>query len=283
MLNPKFGASMLSWVSPQWNNDAGLYAIEKAARTGFEIIELCLPPTMQIDTKAVRSKLKQTGIQATCGLNLPKEAHIPSHPKEALLLLKKAIDKTEELEAHFLGGVLQGAIGVFTGASRTQTDDQRLLDVWGESAHYALGKGIQIGIEPINRYETYVCTSAAEVLALFQQLHAPNLVLHLDTFHMNIEENGFYDPVIAGKEKLKYIHATDSDRGMLGEANVHWDDFFRALSEINYTHPLVLENFTNQVPGIKGPTSLWRPSKYDADTLAKGSLAFLQKMVEKWG
>jgi D-psicose/D-tagatose/L-ribulose 3-epimerase len=69
---------------------------------------------------------------------------------------------------------------------------------------------------------------------------------------------------------------------MTGEGNVHWDDFFKALAEINYQGPLVLENFSSQIKELVGPTSLWRPSKYNSEDLAKGSLLFMRKMVDKW-
>jgi len=69
---------------------------------------------------------------------------------------------------------------------------------------------------------------------------------------------------------------------MLGEGNVHWDDLFRGLAKINYQGPLVLENFSSEIRELVGPTSLWRPSKYNSEDLAKGSLAFMRKMTEKW-
>ena len=72
-----------------------------------------------------------------------------------------------------------------------------------------------------------MCTSAEEVLRFIKCVNAPNLSLHLDTFHMNIEETSFYEPVIAAGSRLRHIHMTESDRGMLGEGNVRWDDLFR--------------------------------------------------------
>lgn len=99
---------------------------------------------------------------------------------------------------------------------------------------------------------------------------------------MNIEETSFYEPVIAAGSRLRHIHMTESDRGMLGEGNVRWDDLFRGLQEIDFNGNLVLENFSNSVPGMAEVVSLWRPSKYNADALAKGSLAFMRKMTRKY-
>lgn len=204
------------------------------------------------------------------------------YPKKATCLIKEALDKASELEVDYLGGVLHSGIGVFSGKQRTQEEENTLCEVWAEVAEYAARSGITIGIEPINRYESYMCTSAEEVLRFIKRVNAPNLSLHLDTFHMNIEETSFYEPVIAAGSRLRHIHMTESDRGMLGEGNVRWDDLFRGLQEIDFNGNLVLENFSNSVPGMAEAVSLWRPSKYNADALAKGSLAFMRKMAREY-
>ena len=257
-MNPTFGASILSWIPPMWTPEAGLFAIQQASAAGFDLLEILLPPSMEFDAPTVKRQLKQHGLKATCSLNLPKEAHIPFYPKKATCLIKEALDKASELEVDYLGGV------------------------WAEVAEYAARSGITIGIEPINRYESYMCTSAEEVLRFIKRVNAPNLSLHLDTFHMNIEETSFYEPVIAAGSRLRHIHMTESDRGMLGEGNVRWDDLFRGLQEIDFNGNLVLENFSNSVPGMAEAVSLWRPSKYNADALAKGSLAFMRKMAREY-
>ena len=88
--------------------------------------------------------------------------------------------------------------------------------------------------------------------------------------------------MVAAGARLQHIHMTESDRGMLGEGNVRWDDLFRGLQEIDFKGRLVLENFSNSIPGMAEAVSLWRPSKYPAKELAKGSLAFMRKMAEKY-
>ena len=117
---------------------------------------------------------------------------------------------------------------------------------------------------------------------MIESIGTTNIGLHLDTFHMNIEERNFYDPIIRSGNNLNHLHITESDRGMTGEGNVHWDDLFKALAEINYQGPLVLENFSSEITELIKPTSLWRPSKYNSEELAKGSLLFMKKLVEKW-
>jgi len=276
-MNIKFGASLLSWITPLWSPQAGKYAIEKTAAAGFDLIEILLPVSMDFNAGEVKKQLNDHNLEAVCSLNLPKEAHIASYPEVAEKLMKKAVDKTSELETDFLGGVLHGGIGVFSGRPLTETETETIVEVWAAVADYAKKKGVNIGIEPINRYETYVCNTAENVLDMISKTGKDNLFLHLDTFHMNMEENNFYDPVILAGNRLKHIHITESHRGMLGEGTINWQELFTALREIDFQGNLVLENFSSSVPGMQEMVSLWQKSPYDASELAEGSLRFLKR------
>lgn len=278
----KFGASLLTWTLPAWTAERGAYAIQQSAAFGFDVLEILLPPSMEFDAATVKRQLQTANLDVICSLNLPAFAHIPFHPKEALSLIKKALDHTAALDGNLLAGVLHGGIGVFSGKPLTAAEEDILCEVWTEGTDYAQQLGITVAIEPINRYESYVCTSASDVIRIIDRVKSPNLGLHLDTFHMNIEEADFYHPVVTAGTHLKHVHMTESDRGMLGEGNVHWEDLFRGLAQINYSGALVLENFSSSIPGMAEAVSLWRPSKYDAETLAKGSLAFMKEKAAEF-
>jgi D-psicose/D-tagatose/L-ribulose 3-epimerase len=278
---PIFGTTILSFI-PGWSADGGRFAIEKTAEYGFDMLEIILPSSLDFDAKTTKKLLDDNRISGRCTLNLPANCHIPLYPEEATSLIKSALDKVAEMDGDFLGGVLHSAIGKFTGNPCTKEEKIIIQQVFTEVADYANKRNIIIAPEPINRYESYVFTAADEVLDMIESIGKHNIGLHLDTFHMNIEERNFYDPIIRAGNRLKHVHITESDRGMTGEGNVHWDDFFKALAAINYQGPLVLENFSSEITALVGPTSLWRPSKYNSEDLAKGSLAFMRKMVDKW-
>jgi len=278
---PIFGTTILSFI-PGWSAEGGRFAIQKTAEYGFDMLEIILPASLDFDSKAVKKQLDEKGITGRCTLNLPADCHLPSYPEKATLIMKKALDKVAEMNGDFLGGVLHSAIAQFTGKPCTEEERLIILQVFSEVANYARERHITIAPEPINRYESYVFTAAHEILEMIDNIGAENIGLHLDTFHMNIEEQSFYNPIVQAGNRLKHMHITESDRGMLGEGNVHWDDLFRGLAEINYQGPLVLENFSSEIKELIGPTSLWRPSKYNSEDLAKGSLDFMRKMVDKW-
>ncbi|PZP44487.1 MAG: sugar phosphate isomerase/epimerase [Pseudopedobacter saltans] len=281
-MNPKFGASILSYMLPKWNDADGITTIQKTAAAGFDLIEILLPPSLDIDTSKTLNALRKNNIDIVCSMNLPPFAHIPFHPKEAISLLTKTLDVTEALGSQLLCGVLHSGIGVFSGDILQETEKNTIVEAWQEVADYAKTKGIDIAVEPINRYESYVCNTAKNVSDLIAKTGKDNIYLHLDTFHMNIEESNFSEPILSYGQQLKHIHMTESDRGMLGEGNVHWDDLFAALQKINYTGNLVLENFSSSIKGMQQAVSLWQKSPYNAEDLAYGSLRFMKQMVEKY-
>ncbi len=278
---PKFGTSYLSFI-PYWTPEGGKYSIEKASEYGFDMLEINLPANLEFNVNAVKKQLEDNNIEARFSLNLPKDCHMPLYPDKSLKLIKSAIDIVSEMEGDFLGGVLHSSIGSFTGKPCTLNERETVKQVFTEIAKYAQQSNIIIAPEPINRYESYVFTSADEILDMIEEIDMPNIGLHLDTFHMNIEETNLYDPIIRAGERLIHTHITESDRGMTGEGNVNWDLFFKALAKIDYQGPLVLENFSSEIKELIGPTSLWRPSKYNSEELAKGSLLFMKRMVDKW-
>jgi D-psicose/D-tagatose/L-ribulose 3-epimerase len=279
----KFGASLLSWILPDWKAVEGAYAIEKTAAAGFDVLEILLPPSRVIDTETVLKQLKDNGITTVCSYNLQSDSHLPFYPEKALSDIQWAIDKAAELESPILAGVLHSGIGVFSGSVKNAKEEETVVKVLSAAANHAKNVGITLCIEPINRYESYICNVATDVLKLIELVESDAIALHLDTFHMNIEEDNFRDPVLIAGSRLKHLHITESNRGMPGEGNVHWDDLFEALSAIKYDGALVLENFSSSIKGMSERVNLWQPSRHNADELASGSLAFIKQKALEYG
>ena len=279
---PKFGALAYTWVGT-WNKETGQQAIEKAAQAGLDLLEIPLVNARLFDADLTHRQLEAAGIKGVATLALPEDAHMPANPKGATEFLKLAIDKVEQLGSDHLSGVLYGHAGTLVGRPPTQEERDTCARVFAEIAPYAEEKGITLAIEPINRYESYLFNVVEDALALIEKVSAPNLKLHVDTYHMNIDEHGFYEPTRQADAKLVYVHASESDRGTVGEGNVRWDDFFRALAEIRYTGPLVLESFSSVVPEMIAVSCMWRPSKVGIDEMVKRSLAFLRTKAAEHG
>ena len=278
----KFGASILTWI-PTWTTEGGKFALEQASRMGYDVVEILLPDLANFDAKAAKQMAKANGIILNCSLILPQDHHLPFYPEKAKTLLINALEILEELEVNLLAGVLYTGIGVFTKAPRTVAETNLIVDVIGEVATVAKTKGISLALEPINRYETYLLTSVAEVVEITSLIGLDNVGVQIDTFHANIEESNMSVPVLQAGNLLKHVHAAASDRGILGKDNINWESFFKALASVNYQGSLVLESFSSEVQELVVPTSLWRKSNYSCEELAVESLQFMREMVTKVG
>ena len=201
---------------------------------------------------------------------------MPTHPQAAKDFLHLAIDQVAAVGSSFLGGVLYGHLGLLTGAPPTQQERDTCARVLGEVASYAKRSGVTLALEPVNRYETYLYNTIQDVLGLISATGSGNIVIHADTYHMNIEEPGFRQPVEAAGSHLAYIHCSESDRGVPGQGNVHWDELFAGLAAIDFRGPLVLESFAAINPDLAGATCMWRTPTYTSDQLALEGLAFLR-------
>lgn len=279
---PTFGVHAFLW-NGNWSNELAPPIIRQTAGAGFDLLEIPLLRPAEVDALTIKKLLNDHKLKVTTSLALPKDLHLPVHPKEALAFLKLAVDKTEAIGSDTLCGCLYCNLGTMTGKPPTSEERRRVVEVIGEVAHYAKQRGMRIGIEPVNRYETYLYNSGGDVEDLIHAIGADNMFIHFDTYHMNIEENGFSDSIKHAGKLCAYIHLSESNRGVPGEGNVHWNETFAALKAIRYTGPLVMEAFAAINPDLAGATCMWRQQSYSAQDLATRGLAFLRSKAEGVG
>jgi D-psicose/D-tagatose/L-ribulose 3-epimerase len=200
---------------------------------------------------------------------------LPSAPEKAQSFLESAVDVAAGLEAPVLCGVLYAHLGTLTGRPPEQEELEDIARVLKNVARYAAERGVSLGVEAVNRYETYLINLAEQANAMLDRVGEPNVFVHLDTYHMNIEEKGFYEPIVATGPRMHYIHLSESDRGTPGTGNVHWDEVFRGLKAIDYDGYLVMESFAAINEDLAGATALWREVG-DPETLIRDGLGFLR-------
>jgi D-psicose/D-tagatose/L-ribulose 3-epimerase len=278
---PKYGAHAFVWVD-EWTTEKGNYAIAEAGKEGLDFIEIPLLKPQEFDAASHKQALAQAGIYATASLVLPKDAHMPAQPERAKEFLITALDKIEAVGGNYLCGCIAYSLGTLTGAPPTEAERQTVIEILGQVAEEAKKRGVTLGLEVVNRYEGYLYNSLADARATIKAIGAGNLQLHADTYHMNIEEEGFYKPLVECADVLGYIHMSESHRGLVGTGTVNWDDVFRGLADGHYPGPLVLESFAAINPDLVAATCLWRPPKYDSAVLASEGLKFLKEKARAY-
>jgi D-psicose/D-tagatose/L-ribulose 3-epimerase len=270
-----FGAHAFIWAG-EWTPEGAQKAIGGAAEAGLDFVEIPLLRPESMDITATRALLDRYGIGCTCSLGLPKAAHLPSAPEKAQSFLESAVDVAAGLQAPVLCGVLYAHLGTLTGRPPEQDELEDVARVLKNVARYAAERGVSLGVEAVNRYETYLINLAEQANAMLDRVGEPNVFVHLDTYHMNIEEKGFYEPIVATGPRMHYIHLSESDRGTPGTGNVHWDEVFRSLKAIDYDGYLVMESFAAINEDLAGATALWRDVVGDPETLIRDGLSFLR-------
>ncbi len=276
----EYGGHALVW-SGDWTPEGARKAIDGAARAGYDYIEIALLDPWKVDVALTKDLLQEYGIRAHASLGLSAATDVTSTDATVVAkgdeLLRKATDVLHGIGGRELCGVIYCALGKYPGpASRENRANsvaamQRLAD-------YAADKGININLEVVNRYETNIMNTGLEGLAFLDEVDRPNAYLHLDTYHMNIEEDGMEKSVLAAGERLGYVHIGESHRGYLGTGNVDFATFFAALKKIDYQGPITFESFSSEIvdPNLSNTLCVWRNLWNDSDDLATKALAFMK-------
>lgn len=254
---------------------------------GFDIIEICIEDPATIDVSRINEALKENDLKATiCGAFGPaRDASSDDRNirANAVKYLEACIDAARGLGAPFVAGPMYSAVG----KTRLLSPDERAkqwslaVETLKPVADYAGQRGVQLAIEPLNRFETDFINTVEQGLDLVGRVGATNVGLLVDTFHMNIEEKDIPAAIRKAGSKVFHFHSCENDRGTPGAGHVEWKEVVSALREINYQGPVVIEAFTTEITEIARAVSLWRPLAPSQDSLAQEGLRFLQKIFNK--
>lgn len=255
-----------------------------AAGSALDFVEIPLgEEPAAFETSAIRASLQSRGIGCTCSVGLPARAHAATAPDETVAFLDGAARTTAALGAEILTGEIYTHLGTFTGKSPEKRELVSVARALKSAARNAAKLGVSLGVQPVNRFENYLLNTAAQADELINRIGEPNVFAHLDTFHMNIEEKGFCEPVLRLGDRLKYVHLSESDRGTPGTGNVDWDTLFATLAEIGFKGRLVLESFVHPDPGMVWGAALWREVADDRDEPLHEGLGFLLGKAREHG
>lgn len=278
----RFGAHAFVWIG-DWNTDDGNHAIAEAGRHGFDHIEIPLLKPEAFDAASHKAALEKAGIEGVCSLVLPKGMHMPHEPEKARDWLYTVFDRMEQLGSTYLGGCIAYHLGELTGSPPTDAEKQTVIDTLKDVTAEAKKRGITLALEACNRYETYMYNSLEDTRDTILAVGADNLKLHGDTYHMNIEEEGFFMPIVKTADVLDYIHMSESHRGLVGTGTVKWDEVFAGLKAADFQGSLVLESFAAINPDLAAATCLWRPPNQGPDVLAAEGVRFLKEGAARYG
>lgn len=275
----RIGIHCRLWTT-SWTN-ANLDLIDHAKVLGFSIFEISLVNLAGVDPVAIRRRAEAAGMELYGTMGLPKDKGLATTDRaireETVAFLKAAVEAAWAMGARHFGGMLYAVPGRFTGRGPTSDEIRWLVEGLSEVVLFAKSCDVTILVEPVNRYETYLLNTAAQAQVVVDCIGQPNVGLLLDTYHMNIEEQGIAATIRRHAKSLRHLHLNESDRGTLGRGNVDWVSVFAALKEIGYAGVGSIESFGASSPELGITTAIWRELFPSPDELARQGLAFLMK------
>ena len=196
--------------------------------------------------------------------------------RRGIAMLEEGVTIAAALGGNYFGGILYGAMAKYPGPL-TAKGRQNATDSVKRMADFAAQKGITLGLEVVNRYESNQLNTALQALEMLDKVNAPNVKVHLDTYHMNIEEADFLRPVLACGDRLGYVHIGESHRGYLGTGTIDFPEFFQALGAIDYQGVITFESFSSAVvdDNLSNALSVWRNLWGDGMDLARHARQFM--------
>jgi D-psicose/D-tagatose/L-ribulose 3-epimerase len=279
----RYSINTVLFVSPFTNAETRLF--RKFKRWGFDAVELLVEDPADIDPALVQRKLKLQGL--VCGsvaaaINPRRDLRgSTSSQRNGVNYLCALIDQMVALDARVLSGPVYSYVG--RAAAYTAREKQRhwraVVRNLKMVTRYAAARGKFVCVEPINRFETDFLNTIEQGLKLIEHVGNPNLKLHLDTFHANIEEKHQDEAIRRAGKHLGHIHACGCDRGTPGNDHIDWKSIAAALQAIKYDGDIVLEAVTLDVPRIAKCAAIWRRMEKTQHEIAREGVKFLRKTL----
>lgn len=274
------GVHALVWTG-SWTREEARRAVAATAEAGYDLIEIAPIDPTGFDADMTAELLQEHGLQVSASLGLSADTDVSSEDPEVVARgrerLAAALGVLRDSGGTTLCGVLYSKLGKYEAPAteRGRANSQETI-AW--LADKAAGYGITLALEFCNRYETNIINTTQETLDFIAVVDRPNVMAHLDTYHMNIEEHSFAEAVraAAAAGRLGYVHIGESHRGALGTGSVPWAEFFGALDEVGYEGIATFESFSSEVVHrtLSNDLAIWRNLWTDNRTLARDALAF---------
>ena len=277
----RLGLNTFLYVSPFVTDSVKL--LPKFKKWGFQTIEIPIEDPSHIDPAKVRAAADKAGLKigSVCacmgpGRDLRGSA---ADQKTAADYVRAIIDQAVVLGCPSVIGPIYSVVGLIGAHDDAEKKKQFDLVVKNLKplAKYAEKKGVTLCIEPLNRFETDFLNTCDQGLKLIKAVGSKAVKLHLDTFHMNIEEKNQATAILKAGKHLAHFHACGCDRGTPGGDHIEWKPIVAALKKAGYKGDVVIESFTTDVKVIARAAAIWRKMEPKRDDIAVKGLANLKK------
>ena len=272
------GMNLLLWGTEI--NESLFPVLEQIKAAGYDGVEVPIFDTNPDHWIPWRKKLDELQLdRVAVTINGPDHHQIsadPSMREKTLERNKQALDCAAVLGSKFLTGPYHSALGVFTGAPATSTEKAWAAENLYALADHAQSLNITLGLEYLNRFESYLVSCTDELISLVDQVNHPHCKLMFDSFHANIEETNLADAIKKMGNRLVHVQLSENTRGTLGSGHVNFESILSALSSIGYTGMISIEAFSTKLAAA----NIWRPMFASEMQLVRDSIQFLKQHIK---
>ena len=292
----KLGIFVNFWEK-SWTIDYPYY-IDKVARLGYDILEFQAQPLLEIsdeDCRRIKRHADDAGIKLSYSLGLNPKYDVAS-PDDTIRAggveyLKSIVRKIAVMQGELFSGVTYAGWGVpsyFVDEAEKERIFARSVDSMQKVMTVAEREGVTVCCEAVNRFESPLVNTAAEAIRYADAVNSKCIGIHLDTYHMNIEENSIGDAIRLVGPRLRHFHTGENNRNVPGRGHLDWDEIFSALAEIGYQRDIVSEPFLQMGNEVGYDIRVWRnilenPTEERLDAEAAYLLDFTRGMLKKHG
>ncbi len=274
--------NLLLWAAEM--SDDLLVHCEKLKAMGYDGVEVPLF-NLDLDYRRFGERLGDLGLGRTT-VTIRTAADNPISPdpnvrQAGIDATRRAIDCTAELGATHLVGPFHSALGEFTGAGPTDDEWKWAVECMRPVSEHAGAANVVLGVEALNRFETYLLNSVAEAARFVREVDHSNCRIMFDTFHANIEEKDLRKAIRDGGDLICHVHVSENDRSTPGKGNVDWSGTFAGLREIRFDGWLMVEAFGLALPELAAATKIWRRMYDTEERLAWDALEFMKDQAAR--
>jgi D-psicose/D-tagatose/L-ribulose 3-epimerase len=281
----RLGIHSFVWTGGQTQEGLEM-ALRKTAEHGYRTIEFAYlrPENFNLDRLAKLAQSLDVEIGVTMGL--PVDRDVSSEDAAVVAggkaMLADAVRAVRDIGGNKLGGILYSAHTKYNRQPTKRGWDNSVAAI-AATADVAKSSGVDLVLEVVNRFETNLLNTTAQGLKFISDTGSDQLRLHLDTFHMNIEEANPAAAIRLAGDKIGYFHIGESNRGYLGDGVINFDLIFDALLDIDYKRDIVFESFSTTVvdEGLSLACAIWRDTWSENDPLAAHAKAFIERKYEE--
>ena len=292
----KLGIFVNFWEK-SWTIDYKRY-IDKVKKLGYDILEFQAQPLLDMtneECRAIKKYADERGIKLSYSLGLNPKYDVANPDKEVraggVEYLSNIVRKIAVMEGELFSGVTYAGWGIpdyFVDEAEKEALFCRSVESMKQVMKVAEKEGVTVCCEAVNRFESPLVNTAAEAIKYADMVDSKNIGIHLDTYHMNIEENNIGDAIRFVGKRLRHFHTGENNRNVPGRGHLNWDEIFKALKDIDYKNDIVSEPFLMMGDEVGYDIRVWRPilenpTEERLDNEAKFLLEFTKGMMQKYG